>query len=129
MFMRKFENHTFALLRIVAGFLFLCHGSQKIFNIPPAGVEIPLYIIVIAGTIELLGGLLILLGLWTRWAAFVAAGEMAYAFWFVHFPRGILPLVNHGEPAVYFCFLFLFFSAHGSGIWSLDSLFKRAPTV
>jgi putative oxidoreductase len=127
MFMQKFTQQTYALLRIMAGFLFLWHGSQKLFGFPalPAGVTLPVHIVAIAGPVEFVGGLLILIGLWTHWAAFIAAGEMAYAYWTAHGPNAVLPIVNHGELAVLYCFLFLFFSANGAGIWSVDNLLKR----
>jgi putative oxidoreductase len=125
MFIGKYEKQIYALLRIVAGFLFLWHGSQKLFGVPPAGGEIPLHIVVIAGPIEFLGGILIAIGLWTRWVALIASGEMAYAYWSVHASGGLLPVVNHGELAVLYCFLFLFFSANGSGVLSVDHYLQR----
>ena len=122
MFMQKYEKQTYALLRIVAGFLFLWHGSQKLWGYPPAPVTIPWHVIAFGGTVEFFGGVLILLGLWTRWAAFVSSGEMAYAYWTAHGPHAVLPIINHGEPAMLYCFLFLFIAAAGPGIWSLDHL-------
>jgi putative oxidoreductase len=125
MFMSRYETQVYAILRIVAGFLFLWHGSQKLFAIPPAGHEIPLYIVLIAGPIEFFGGLLVLCGLWTRWAAFVCSGEMAYAYWAAHGIHAILPLLNHGELAMIYCFLFLFISSRGPGEFSVDHLLDR----
>jgi len=83
----------------------------------------------IGGTIEFLGGLMIMLGLWSRWPAFLASGEMAYAYWTVHFPQNWLPILNKGELAVLYCFLFLYISAKGSGIFSVDHfrLSKKHP--
>lgn len=123
MFRSKYNEQFYALLRIVVGFLFLCHGSQKLIDIPHSGKEIPEYIILIAGPIEFFGGFLVMIGLWTRWAAFVCCGEMAYAYWTVHGLHGLLPLVNHGELAMLYCFLFLFISSKGSGIFSMDHYF------
>jgi len=81
LFFSKYEQLVYDLLRIVAGFLFLWHGSQKLFAVPPhAGYEIPLYIMLIAGPIEFFGGLLVMTGLWTRWAAIICSGQMAYAY-------------------------------------------------
>jgi putative oxidoreductase len=125
MFMQRYERQAFALLRIIAGFLFLWHGSQKLLDFPPSGGTPPLHILLIAGPIELLGGLLIMLGLGTRWVAFLASGQMAYAYWTAHAPNGLLPIVNHGEMAVLYCFVFLFIAAHGAGIWSMDNLLTR----
>jgi len=121
---------THFLLRVVSGFLFMQHGGQKLFGwfggIPPAGGPAPLWSQAgIAGALEFFGGILILLGLFTRPAAFLLAGEMAVAYFQFHQPRGMLPIENHGEPAVLYCFLFLFFAAWGAGEWSLDALRAR----
>jgi putative oxidoreductase len=117
----KYEPQIYALLRMVAGFLFLWHGSQKIFGFPPSGHEMHLnYRIVIGGPVEFFGGLLVLLGLFTNIAAFICSGEMACAYWISHGTNAVLPLVNHGELAFLYCFVFLFLAARGSGIWSLD---------
>ena len=117
--------HT--LLRIVAGLLFFCHGAQKLlgwFGGLPPGVELK-GLTLAAGVIELFGGLLILLGLFTRPAAFVGSGEMAFAYFKAHFPSAFWPIQNHGEMAVLNCFLFLFLWASGPGPWSLDSWIAR----
>jgi putative oxidoreductase len=124
MFLNKYETQVYAALRIVAGFLFLWHGSQKLFDFPVLGINLPLYLVSIAGPIEFFGGLLIMAGLWTRWAAFIASGLMANAYWSAHGQTAILPLVNHGELAVLYCFLFLFISARGSGVFSVDHYLK-----
>jgi len=125
MFMSKYETQTYAILRIVTGFLFLWHGSQKLFNFPPTGFTIPLYIIAIGGTVEFFGGLLVMIGLWTRWAAFITCGQMAYAYWTAHGTNALLPIVNRGEMAMLYCFLFLFISAKGSGVFSVEHYWKR----
>lgn len=124
-FVSKYESQIYSILRIVAGFLYLCHGSQKLFDLPHAGHSMPGYIIMIAGPIEFFGGFLIMIGLWTRWVGFICSGEMAYAFWTVHARHVLLPLLNGGELAVLYCFLFLFISAQGSGVLSIDNLLKR----
>jgi putative oxidoreductase len=120
MFMSKYETQIYAILRIVAGFLFLCHGSQKLFGYPLIGVHLPLRILIFGGGVEFAGGVLIMIGLFTRWAAFISAGEMAFAYWTVHATKALLPLVNMGELAVLYCSLFLFISAKGSGMFSVD---------
>jgi putative oxidoreductase len=122
---QKYENQAYAILRIVAGFLFLWHGSQKVFNIPSAGHEIPMNILLIAGPIEFFGGILIMIGMFTRWVAFIACGEMAYAYWTVHATAAILPIENHGELAILYCFFFLFISARGSGVFSIDHYLEK----
>ena len=120
-FMRGYEPQAYALLRIISGFLFLWHGLQKLFGFPgqmPPGV--PAFIIWVAGPIELVGGILVMIGLFTSWAAFLASGLMAFAYWMGHGTRALLPVVNQGELAVLYCFVFLFISARGPGIWSVD---------
>jgi len=125
MFLTKYEPQIYAILRIVAGFLFLWHGSQKLLGIPHASYNFPPLLHYGAGPIELIGGILIMAGLWSRWAAFIASGEMAYAFWFVHVKHGLLPLLNGGELAVLYCFLFLYLASKGSGMFSIDSLLRK----
>ena len=120
-FMQRLEREAYALMRIVVGFLFLWHGVQKLFGYPagmPAGV--PAFVTYVGGPIELFGGLFVMLGLFTRWAAFIASGMMAVAYWLAHGPHALLPIVNQGEPAVVYCFVFLYIAARGSGIWSVD---------
>ncbi len=121
MFMQRFEPQTYALLRIITGFLFFWHGSQKLLGFPESPMSPPPHILYIAGPIELIGGLLILIGWQTRWVAFLCSGLMGFAYWMAHGPNHFLPIVNKGELAVLYCFLFLFMSAHGAGIWSADA--------
>ncbi len=124
-FISKYEPQIYSILRIVVGFLFLWHGSQKLFDFPPAGQEIPTYMIFIAGPIEFFGGLLVMIGLWSRWVAFICSGEMAFAYWKAHATHSLLPFLNGGELAMIYCFLFLFISARGSGIFSIDHLIEK----
>lgn len=128
--MNRLAGVTHSLLRIVSGLLFIHPGAMKIlgwFGGMPAGVELtPL--LVAAGWIELVCGTLILLGLLTRPAAFLASGEMAFAYFIGHFPHGFWPIQNHGEPAVLFCFIFLFFAANGAGPLSVDAWLGRRRT-
>ena len=121
-FLRSHEAEVYALVRIVAGFLFLCHGMQKVFGFPgevPAGA--PALILWTAGPIELVGGALVMIGFLTRWAAFLASGLMAFAYWLAHGTRALLPILNDGELAVLYCFVFLFIAARGPGLWSVDA--------
>jgi len=122
-FISNYSRHCYALMRIVAGFLFLWHGSQKLFDFP-AGMpaDVPAFITYVAGPIELVGGILIMIGLFTHWAAFICSGQMAFAYWMAHGTKALLPLQNNGELAVLYCFVFLFIAARGGGIWSVDSL-------
>lgn len=125
-FMSTCNAQCYALMRIVAGFLFLWHGAQKLFGFPsamPPGV--PEYITYIAGPIELIGGILIMVGLFTSWSAFLASGLMAFAYWIGHGTKALLPILNNGELAALYCFVFLFISTQGGGIWSIDALMNR----
>ena len=122
MFMQAYTSQTYALFRIMTGLLFLWHGTQKLFAFPvphPMAGETPAFVVYIAGPIELIGGLLVVIGLFTRWAAFICAGLMAAAYWKVHGMQAFFPIMNGGEMAALYCFAFLFISAQGSGIWSM----------
>jgi putative oxidoreductase len=123
MFMRTWEGHTYALMRIVVGFLFLWHGMQKLFGFPPLpeGVEIPAFVTYIAGPVEFFGGILVMIGLFTPWAAFLCSGQMAAAYWMGHGTNALLPIMNGGELAAAYCFVFLYISARGAGRWSVDA--------
>ena len=122
MFMKSVATQTYALMRIVIGLLFFCHGTQKLFDFPSAlSFEGTPFVIYGAGSIECLGGLLIAMGLFTRWMAFVCSGLMAVAYWMAHGTKTFFPIDNGGELAALYCFVFLFIAAHGPGIWSLDS--------
>jgi putative oxidoreductase len=125
-FMAAYDSHCYALLRIVTGFLFMWHGVQKLFDFPagmPPGV--PAFIIWVAGPIELIGGILVMIGLFTPWAAFIASGQMAFAYWMAHGTKALLPIQNNGELAVLYCFVFLYIAAQGGGIWSIDAMFRK----
>ena len=114
-----------SLLRIIAAFLFLEHGTQKVFNIPPQPMPHALELFTLAGlaaVLELVGGVLLFLGLFTRFTAFILSGEMAVAYFMVHAPHGFFPLANKGELAVLYCFVFLFLAAAGGGPVSIDRL-------
>jgi putative oxidoreductase len=124
--MASYSSYCYALMRFVAGFLFLWHGVQKLFNFPagmPAGV--PAFITYVAGPIELIGGILVMIGLFTNWAAFIASGQMAFAYWMAHGTKAFLPIQNGGELAALYCFVFLFIAAQGGGIWSVDAVRNR----
>lgn len=124
----RFEPHVRSLLRIVAGFTFSLHGFQKAFGWlgGMGGAHARTYSLLwTAGVIETVGGLLIIAGLGTRCIAFVLCGEMAVAYFRAHYPRGFWPLLNGGELAVLYCFLFLYFFVAGPGPWSLDRMFRR----
>jgi len=122
-----------SVLRIIVGFLFIWHGSQKFFGFPPAPQGMmpdPLpAILVVAAVLEFFGGLLILFGLLTRPVAFLLSGLMAVAYFMGHASGGFLPLQNGGETAVLYCFVFLFLAVAGGGEWSLDNLFWRREKV
>jgi putative oxidoreductase len=129
---RSLSNWTpyaLAILRIVAGLMFLEHGTQKLFGFPPgerAFVE-ALTLSWWAGVLELILGALITVGLFTRAAAFVAAGEMAFAYWLAHAPQNFFPVNNGGDAAILYCFVFLLLVFAGPGKWSLDG-WREAET-
>jgi putative oxidoreductase len=115
----RHESTLLSVLRIVAGLLLLEHGTQKLFHFPPMTMAIPadaMPIIMVAAVIELVGGMLLVLGVFTRITAFICSGEMAVAYWIGHFPRGgFFPAVNGGDAAILFCFIFLYIAAAGPG--------------
>jgi putative oxidoreductase len=125
--MDRAKTATHFLLRVVAGLLFLQAGGMKLFDwfggVPAqfGGHPKLLSMVGVAGMLEFYGGALILLGLFTRPVAFLLSGEMAVAYFMAHQPQGMWPIQNHGEPAVFLCFIFLFLAAHGAGEWSLDA--------
>jgi putative oxidoreductase len=104
----------------MAGALFLWHGASKLFGFPAPTPDAPPFVIYVAGGIELLGGILVMIGLQTRWAAFLCSGLMAAAYWMAHGLKDLFPLNNGGELAALYCFVFLFIAARGGGIWSVD---------
>ena len=125
----RYAPHAQALLRIVCGYLFMVHGSMKLFHMPHSemfdGVTL-VSLMGLAGVLELVGGALLVVGLFTRVVAFLLSGEMAIAYFTAHASHGNVPFpqLNQGEPAVLFCFAFLFLAAAGAGAWSIDA--KRA---
>jgi putative oxidoreductase len=118
----RFAPYLLSVLRIAAGLLFLEHGTGKLLGFP-AGLpfidKMPTGLLYFTGTMELVGGLLIMIGLFTRPVAFILSGFMAVAYFLVHFPQSFFPAKNFGEPAVLFCFVFLCFAAVGSGPWAV----------
>ena len=116
-----------SILRIVAALLFFEHGTSKLLGFPPSdhsGPEV-LSLSWIAGALELVGGALLIVGLFTRPVAFILAGEMAVAYWMAHAPKSAFPLLNGGDSAILYCFVFLYLAFAGGGPWSLDALRRR----
>ena len=121
----RWQPQLLALLRIVTGLLFLEHATQKFFAFPAPFPVHPLTpLLTAAGAIELVVGVLVTVGLFTRLAAFVAAGEMAIGYFMMHFPQSFWPAMNKGEAAILYCFIFLYLAAAGAGAWSIDSARK-----
>ena len=134
-YLGTFSDHVYAVLRMVSGFLILWHGSQKLLNYPPQmlapGTSNPGLspLMAFGGTVELVGGLLVMIGLFAGIAGFVVSGMMAVAYFMSHFSTAaFLPIVNRGELAVIYCFVFLYIASRGSGIWSVDSLIRGRRT-
>lgn len=137
----RFAPQAFAIFRIITGLSFFVHGTQKILGVPPMGPMPPGFhlppIAVVAGWIELTCGFLVLIGLMTGIAAFIASGEMAVAYFMGHFAPAMqkggtwfwVPQVNKGEDAVLYCFMFLYIAAHGAGIWSVDAAMRKNQVV
>ena len=125
----QYAPHLYVLLRVIVGLLFACHGAQKLFGLfggvdGVSGATVPLFSLIgVAGLIELIAGLLIASGVFTSYAAFVASGQMAFAYFMQHFPRGFWPIQNEGELAVLYCFLYLYIAANGTwlGAWRGDA--------
>ena len=125
-FIETWKPRLLSVLRIVVAFMFTSHGMQKIlaFPTPPSHAIDLMSLAGIAGLLELLGGALLLIGLFTRPVAFILSGEMAFAYFMAHAPQGFWPLLNRGELAVAYCFLFLYFAVAGAGIWSIDGWWR-----
>jgi putative oxidoreductase len=116
----RFAPQCYALMRIITGLLFACHGAQKLFGVL-GGHQVPYWSqFGLAGIIEVVGGLMIAVGFLTGFAAFVASGEMAVAYFKAHAPGGFWPIRNGGEFAVLYCFVFLYIASRGTGIWGVD---------
>jgi putative oxidoreductase len=126
----RYAPQALSLLRIIAALLFVLHGTSKLINYPPFPMTLPQpgELLWIGAILELVGGLLLLVGLFSRPVAFLLSGEMAVAYWMFHAPRSTFPSVNQGEPAILFCFIFLAVAAAGAGSWSLDAK-RRKPVV
>ena len=126
--------HTWAprvlsVLRIVAALLFMAHGTQKLLNVPPSPNFVFPDVATLrfwAGALELVGGALLVLGLFTRPVAFLLSGEMAFAYFIAHAPRNFFPVLNGGDAAILYCFVFLYIAAAGAGAWSLDAARRRS---
>lgn len=129
LFYTLWAPRVFGILRIITGFLFVQHGTAKLFGVPHIamfdGVQL-FSLMGFAGVLELVGGLLILVGLFTRPTAFILSGEMAAAYFMAHAPHGFLPILNQGELAVVYCFVFLYFAVAGAGAFSIDTTCCKA---
>ena len=116
-----YQSYALAALRIITALLFIEHGTMKLFAFPAAQMDGPLPpLLLVAALLEVVGGLLVLIGLFTRPVAFILSGQMAVAYFMAHQPRGLLPIVNGGELAAIYSFVFLYFAVAGAGPWSLD---------
>ena len=128
----RWAGPAISLLRIVAGILFLEHGTSKLLDFPH--MDMPMVITVgslvwFSAVLELVGGLLLIVGLFSRVTAFILSGEVAVAYWMVHAPKSTFPIQNMGEAAILYCFIFLALAAVGPGPWSIDAARKRRVVV
>lgn len=124
----KLAPRLLSIMRVVTALLFMQHGAQKLFGLPaePAKVPVELFSLMgLAGVLEFFGGMLILLGLFTRPVAFLLSGQMAVAYFMVHAPKGFWPILNGGELAAFYCFVYLYLAAAGGGCWSLDHVRRK----
>ena len=122
--MSDWEPRMLSILRIMTGLLFMEHGMGKLFGFPSAAMHPPfLTLLWFAGVLECFGGTLVALGLFTRVVAFLLSGEMAIAYFMAHFPKSFFPLINGGDAAVLYCFVFLYLVVAGGGEWSLERFF------
>jgi len=127
-FLAGYAPQAYALLRIIVGLLFFCHGAQKVFGLFGGinGAPVPLASLFgVAGVLELILGALVAIGWLAGYAAFLASGEMAAAYFIAHFPHGFWPIQNGGVQAVFYCFVFLYMATRGAGIWSVDGANKK----
>ena len=129
-FLGKYSDHLYALMRIIVGLLFASNGARKLFGVfggmGASGEAAPLFSqLGLAGIIEFLGGLLVALGFLTGYAAFITSGEMAVAYFQGHFPKGFWPILNTGERAVFYCFVFLYIASRGAVVWGIDRVLRR----
>jgi putative oxidoreductase len=114
-----------SVVRIIVALLFLEHGTQKLLDFPPGPNHPAMFTLSwVQGVIELVGGLLLALGLFTRPVAFILSGDMAVAYFMAHAPRGFFPMLNGGDAAILYCFIFLYIAAAGPGPWSLDAMMR-----
>jgi putative oxidoreductase len=131
-FYSKWAPRALSILRVIAGFLIMQHGMQKLLGLPapmPGGTVPLLSMFGLSGALELAGGLLLMLGLFTRPAAFILSGELAVAYFMVHAPQGFWPLLNKGELAALYSFVFLFLAVAGGGEWAFDRLLRRTTAA
>ena len=116
-----------SVARVVSALMFMSHGTQKLINFPPRANNAPgpelFSLYGLAGSLEIVGGILLVFGLFTRPVAFILSGEMAFAYWMSHAPRAMYPVLNGGDAAILYCFWFLYLACAGGGAWSLDRMF------
>jgi putative oxidoreductase len=125
----KYSDSIYAFMRLMVGLLFACHGVQKLFGMLGGESQVSNPMLLAAGIIEFVGGGFVAIGLWTSYAAFIASGEMAAAYFVAHAAKGFWPILNKGEVAVLYCFVFLYIASKGSGPLSVDARPKKMERV
>jgi putative oxidoreductase len=123
--LRKYSDVLYAAMRLMVGLLFACHGVQKVFGMLDGQSQVSNPVLLAAGIIEFVGGGLVAIGLWTSYAAFIASGEMAVAYFMAHAVKGFWPILNKGELAVLYSFVFLYIASRGSGALSVEAAAKK----
>ena len=126
-FIQGFQPQLYALMRIMVGFLVLWHGTEKLFSFPVPPKQVAPFMLYIAGSIDLIGGVLVMVGLLAGWAALILGGLKALTYWMFHGTLALLPMQNGGELSALYCFVFLYIAAQGSGIWSVEAALDKTP--
>jgi putative oxidoreductase len=121
----KKSDFLYAVMRMMVGLLFACHGVQKLFGMLGGQSQVSNPVLLAAGIIEFVGGVVVAIGFWTSYAAFIASGEMAVAYFMAHVAKGFWPIQNKGELAVLYCFVFLYIASRGSGVLSVEAVAKK----
>jgi putative oxidoreductase len=125
----KNSDFLYAVMRMMVGLLFACHGVQKLFGMLGGQSQVSNPVLLAAGIIEIVGGGFVAMGLWTSYAAFISSGEMAVAYFMAHAAKGFWPIQNKGELAVLYCFVFLYIASRGSGVLSVEAMTKKKKSA
>jgi putative oxidoreductase len=127
--LRELQPHIYALMRMIVGFLVLWHGTEKLFSFPVAPKQVAPFMLYVAGSIDLIGGVLVMVGLFAGWAALILSGLKFLTYWMFHGTNALLPMQNGGELSALYCVIFLYIATEGSGVWSVEAALGKTPKV